>query len=177
MMQLYLPRVRSWCFKNSMTEKNKKSPPSARNKMMDLLARREHSEKEIRQKLKKKFTAEEIDRAVEFGKANAWLPNSEDAQQALAQKAADSWHRKKKGLLYINAQLQKRGLPSIQSEPEVELEKALELVENKYQISLRKDAEEGSSKKLAEQIGRFLVSRGFEMSVVRKVVYGKLKFE
>jgi len=139
--------------------------------MMDLLARRDHSELEIRKKLKGKFQPEEIEKAIEYGKTNNWLPNSESAEIALSQKAAEHLHRKKKGILYINSKLYEKGLPEVQSDPEQELEKALELIKNKY--SVKDDLDREEKEKLKAKLGRFLVSRGFEMSIVRKVIYEK----
>lgn len=134
---------------------------SARNKMMDLLAQRDHSEKEIRTKLKQReFSPEEIDAAIEYGKTNKWLPDSAEGLQALAEKAANALHRKGKGIIYINHFLKQKGLPPVKSDFSQELEKALSLIKNK----------KGEKAK----IGRFLLSRGFEQSVVRKVVYEKL---
>lgn len=141
---------------------------------MDLLARRDHSEKELRQKLKRaKFSPEEIDKAIQYGKENNWLPDTAEKALGLSDRTADSLHRKKKGILFINSYLAEKGLPEVQSNPDLELEKALNLIENKYSFSDQLDREE--KEKLKSKIGRFLISRGFETSIVRKVLYEKLR--
>lgn len=145
--------------------------PTARNKMMDLLARRDHSEKELRQKLKAKFTPEEIDQAIDYGKQGHWIPDTIETQSILSSKMADALHRKGKGIRFINGYLSEKGLPPVASNPEEELEKARALVDNKFS-----DLENLDRKELAKQkakIGNFLMSRGFDMEVVRKVIYEK----
>ena len=157
------------------TTDNQRPKPSARNKMMDLLARRDHSEKEIRQKLKEKFTKDEIDQVIEYGKRARWIPDSDAAQSALAEKMAEALRRKGKGIRYINSYLAKKGLPPVSSNSEEELEKARTLIENKFSdsktLDRKKTAEEKN--KLRAKMGNFLVSRGFDMEIVRKVIYEK----
>lgn len=150
-------------------ERKKRPARTARNKMMDMLARRDHSEKEIRQKLKKSlFSPEEIETAITFGKERHWLPNSEQAQLNLAEKAAQGLHRKKKGIHYINQFLYERGLPELPADSDLELEKALQLVENKFSVPASLDRETRTYWK--GRIGRFLLSRGFEMDIVNKIL-------
>jgi len=140
--------------------------PSARNKMMDILARRDHSEKELRKKLRdKQFPPEEIDRAIEFGKENGWIPNTEEGLKVLSEKTADVLKRKGKGRLYINHYLKEKGLVPVEVDPAEELEKARELVENKFSDLKQMDRKEKA------KVGRFLISRGFGLETVRKVIY------
>lgn len=147
---------------------------TARNKMMDYIARRDHSEKELRQKLRRaKYSPEEIEKAIEYGKSRKWIPDSEDLEANLSNRMAEGLHRKKKGILFINSYLSEKGLPEVQSNSEQELEKALNLVENKYRFSSDLSREEKD--KLKAKIGRFLISRGYETSIVRKVIYEKLR--
>lgn len=152
-----------------------KPKATARNKMMDYLARRDHSVLEIRQKLKGKFEQTEIDAAIDYGKSHGWLPNSAAAELQLAEKAANELHRRKKGALYINNFLLKKGLPGVETDFSIEFNKALELVNNKLEITL--ECSRLERVQLKAKIGRFLSSRGFEMniimSVVRKVLYEK----
>ena len=132
---------------------------TARNKMMDYLARRDHSEKELRTKLKKDFTSEEIDKALEYGRTHGWLPDTDEKLNALSDKTARMLHNKRKGIHYINNFLVKKGLPKVAQNMDLELEKARDLIKNK--------------KSDAAKAGRFLMGRGFDLSVVRKVVYEK----
>ena len=146
--------------------RNKKyEKPNAKRKIMDMLARRDHSPKELRTKLKKhEYSAEDIEAAIEFAKQGRWLADD----QTLSEKMGASLHRKKKGIRYINQALNEKGLPPIKSDFEQELEKAMKLVKNKLK------ANEELTKEKKEKLGRFLLSRGFESSVVRKVIYEKL---
>jgi regulatory protein len=158
-----------------------KSKVTPRNKMMDYLARREHSEKELREKLSELFTEGEVDEAIQYGKRHHWIPSNESDLLELAEKTADSLHRKKKGILFINSFLQEKGLPEVQADLQLELEKALELVKNKYKETvaqnlarrfIRRSLEELPllQQKQAEKVARFLSSRGFEPDTVSQVL-------
>ncbi len=142
-----------------------------KKKVMDMIARRDHSEKELRSKLKEKFAEADnlpalIDEAIEFAKSHKWLGDP----QNLAERFADMLHRKNKGINYINNYLREKGLPSVGSDNDFELEKAMELVKNKYRSLEGKSLSRGEK----EKVGRFLVSRGFDSGTVRKVIYEKL---
>ncbi len=142
----------------------KKFLRSARNKMMDLLAIRDHSEIEIRKKLKqRKFTDEEIDAAITYGRDHQWLPSNQQEQQKLAQRLADSLHKKNKGIQYINHHLKQKGLPPVAVIFEVELEKAIRLLQQKQVKNIKEKAQRAKA-------GRLLISRGFELEVVRKAL-------
>jgi regulatory protein len=147
--------------------------PTARNKMMDMLSRRDHSELEVRKKLRGKFEPDEIETAIKYGKERGWLPDGEIAQRKLAEKAAQSLHRKKKGINYINHFLAERGLPQVSPDDDLELEKALALIENKNFDWSSLDREK--KQKIKTKLGRFLQARGFENAIVRKVIYEKLR--
>lgn len=146
-----------------------KSRQAAKRKVMDLLARRDHSEKELRQKLRERFSEEEdsgdvIDEAIEFAKDNNWLGDP----TSLAFQMADVLHRKKKGIHYINNYLREKGLPAVETDRDLELEKALSIVKNKYDENYEFSREDKA------KVGRLLVSRGFDSETVRKVIYEKL---
>ncbi len=54
-------------------------PRSAANTVMDLLSRREHSEKELKQKLKRReFNSEEIEQALDKAKEHRWLAKPDE---------------------------------------------------------------------------------------------------
>ena len=141
----------------------------AQKKVMDLLSRRAHSEKELREKLQdsvdKAFPEQNhsavIDQAIALARAKNWL---EDAK-VLAERMAESLHRKNKGILYINSYLQEKGLPQIPNDDDLELEKARALVKNKYS---------DFGEKRQARLARFLTARGFDAEIVRKVIYEKL---
>ena len=169
----------------------------AKNKVMDLLASRDHSEKELRTKLHESFrrsgrarqrlndktiepTSDEdknqqtkylaaIDEAIEFARVNGWLGSPEE----ISKKMANLLHRRKKGIRYINNYLQGKGLPEVNSDRDLELEKALALVKNK--VSILSELSFAEKQKEQARIGRFLISRGFDSETVRKVIYEKLR--
>lgn len=141
----------------------------AKKKVMDLIARRDHSEKELRTKLREKFSNEEdvqeiVDEALDFAKDNNWLGDP----VALAHRMADMLHRRNKGIYYINNYLKEKGLPSVETDRALELEKALAIVKNKY------DEDHKFSREEKARVGRLLASRGFDSETVRKVIYEKL---
>lgn len=139
----------------------KRPPASAHNTVMNLLARREHSEKELKRKLKQReFSEEEINKAIERAKEGRWLASPEET----AGRFANQLSRKNKGIHYINSTLAKKGLPAITRDESLELEKARALVKTKYR---------GFSEFTREQkakVARFLASRGFDMGTIRKVL-------
>ena len=137
--------------------------------MMDYLARRKHSEKELRLKLEDQFEDKEIQKALEYGKAKGWIPASDEDQNQMAQETAEALKNKGKGIEYINQYLAEKGLPKVQAIDSEELEKARQLVENKFG-PLKESSEEESEKQKAK-MGRFLASRGFTEETVRKVIY------
>ncbi len=168
----------------------------AKKKVMDLVARRDHSEKELRtklhtyfkrnfqyrQRLAKKqghdlteeFTAQQqeiadaIDEAITFAKTQNWICAPAD----LSEKMAQMLHRKNKGIGYINNYLKTKGLPCVANDHNLELEKAMALVKNKYSDFSKLPYEQ--KKKEQAQVARFLASRGFDSETVRKVIYEKL---
>lgn len=137
---------------------------SARNTLMDILSRKEHSEQEVRAKLQNKFEQSEIDTAIEYAKAKGWLPSNQDQVQAMSEKIAADLKRRGKGPEYINQYLLNRGLSEVKINAAEELEKALELVENKFSLSKKQPVD-------PDKVGRFLMSRGFSEDIVRKVIY------
>lgn len=146
-----------------------KTRQAAKKKVMDMIARRDHSEKELRTKLRDKFSDEDdvgdiIEEAIEFAKDNRWLGDPVD----LAHRLADMLHRRNKGIYYINNYLKEKGLPAVETDRALELEKALAIVKNKY------DEDHKFSREEKARVGRLLASRGFDSETVRKVIYEKL---
>jgi regulatory protein len=140
----------------------KRPPRTAFNTVMDLLSRRDHSERELRRKLREReFTDEEIQSALEKAKDQKWM----QAPQNLSEQFAGQLHRKNKGIHYINSTLAEKGLPPVQRDESLELEKAIKLVKTKY-LNVSQMSREEKAK-----VGRFLASRGFDSSIVRKVIF------
>lgn len=136
------------------------TPRTANQTVMDLLSRRDHSEKELKQKLaKREFSNEEIENALKAAKDHRWLGQPEE----IAERFAEELHRKNKGIHFINGFLREKGLPPVSRDENLELEKARSLVKAKYPRLSNFTREE----KL--KVMRFLTSRGFDSSTIRKV--------
>lgn len=137
-------------------------PRTATNTVMDLISRREHSEKELKQKLKKReFSNEEIEKALLKAKDHAWLGKPDE----VASRFANQLHRKNKGIHFINKTLNEKGLPPVSRDEILELEKAKKLVKAKY----TRFSDFTKEEKL--KVMRFLASRGFDSSTIRKVFH------
>lgn len=137
------------------------TPNSAQRLVMDMISRREHSEVELRDKLRQKeFSSEEIEIALEKAKEKKWITSPEQASQSFA----ELLHRKNKGIEFINSQLQEKGLPAISRDENLELEKAESLVKTKYS----RFSEFSEVEKI--KVMRFLASRGFDSSTIQKVL-------
>ena len=139
-----------------------KTPTTAQKAVMDLISRREYSEAELKQRLElKSFSSDEIEQAIQGAKERKWLGQPEEMAQSLA----DQLHKKNKGIEFINNTLSEKGLPSVSRDENLELEKALSLVKNKY-AKLNSLSREEKIKAM-----RFLASRGFDSSTIKKVFH------
>lgn len=140
-----------------------RAEPTAKQKIMDLLARRNHSERELRQKLKNKFTQPEIDEAVAFAHENGWMSKPSE----LAERVAAELGKKKKGVRFINHFLQQKGLPPVAKDADAELEKAKAILTAKLHLARepRKLSREEQAK-----AHRLLANRGFDEETIRRAV-------
>ena len=139
-----------------MTTSNKRPPLTARNKAMDFLARRDHSEKELRKKLLKTFEPDKVDEALDYVKDRGWLLPPDE----LSEKATESLHRKKKGHLYIQNFLREKGLPLQPKDLDRELEKARELIQEKA-------SDPGDVKR----VSALLKNRGFDTETIARIIH------
>jgi regulatory protein len=138
---------------------------NAKEKIIDYLQRRDHSEKELRLKLKKfDYTNDEIEAAFIWVKERNYLINPLE----LSKRHTERLQRQKKGRKYIQQYLQQKGLPPCPIDSDSELHNAIELAK---QIVTKNGT---LDRKLREKIGRKLLSRGFTPDIVRKVIYEKL---
>lgn len=129
------------------------------DKLMEYLARRNHSEKELMQKLSRKYSKEEVIKAIQEAKDNNWLID----ESKLSEQTALMLHRKKKGIIYIQAYLRQKGLPSIKKDNEIEIEKARQIL-----ISL--DLEDLTNKASKLKARRVLTNRGFDFETIQRVI-------
>jgi regulatory protein len=143
-------------------------------KAIDYLSRRDHSSKELRDKLnKKKFDKELIEKTLEWVTERGYLRPPHELSKSLSELLS----KKGKGRLYILQYLKKRGLPPPENlDFESELNNALELA---LRILKQKNIQrEAQLDRLArEKIGRKLMSRGFPLDIVRKVIYEKINLD
>jgi regulatory protein len=125
-------------------------------KAMDYLARRDHSEKELIEKLSRFFPWEEIEPVLQELKDRGWLLDP----QELAAKVTESLHRKNKGYHYIQHFLRKKGLPGTAKDSEREWNKARELIETKRKPS-------DNPKRMVS----LLKNRGFDTETISRVIH------
>lgn len=144
---------------------------SIKNKIMEYIARRDHSEKELKTKLRRlkgyqdkkkaRYSAVEIEQGIEWAKLNKWLKPSEQ----LAESVARALHNKSKGIRYINAYLTQKGLPRQSMDEDQELKKATQLIRKRIVNKL-------VDSNLKLKLTRFLISRGFPQNIISKALKG-----
>ena len=143
---------------------------SCEHRMMDFLARRHYSEKELRAALKRsayEYSSSEIDGAIESAKKHNYLLPPEE----LSQKVATRLHEKNKGHLYINNYLRSKGLPELNKETDLEIQKSLAIIKKKFPLAEGKNT---LTKEEKQKIQRQLYNRGFDLETINKVIYEKL---
>lgn len=133
---------------------------SARNKIMDLLARRGYSELELQQKLSLDYPEDEVQDAIENARESGWMTPPDE----LASRVAIELGRKNKGHRFIQQFLKAKGLPQVQKDPDEEVRKGLELVEAKLKKAPPYAYED------QKKIYRWLGNRGFDMETIRRVI-------
>lgn len=134
---------------------------SAYEKSIDFLARRDHSEKELREKLAdRQYTDEEIDEAItELWERRYLLPPEE-----LSAKISRYLSQRGKGIIYIQQYLQKKGLPKVFIEPDLEIEKGLDLIERRLRCKPPFEFE------MKVKVKRFLNNRGYAYESIQRIM-------
>lgn len=153
-------------------EKREKKTPyrkPCQHRMMDFLAKRNYSEKELRQKLTRsyyQYTEDEINEAIQYAKDHNYLLPPEE----LSRRIALQLHQKNKGFLYINNYLREKGLPPVNKDSDLEIRKALDIIGRRFSL------EESNSISFDEKqkIQRQLYNRGFDLETIKKVIHEKL---
>jgi regulatory protein len=131
-----------------------------KQRVVELLSRRGHSELEIRNKMSRWATEEEISFAIKFAKSFRLIPSSPEEETQLSEQFAQSYHRKNLGALKIQQKLTEKGLPKVKIDPELELKKATHLLATRR---LR------SKKALTKpQLIRYLLNKGFSLEIALK---------
>ena len=137
----------------------------ALQKIAQYLSFRSHSEKELRQKLSKNFSANLIEKSLELAKQKSWL----EEPLEIAKKTAKKLHQKNKSWAYIKKYLQEKSLPLPEYDENKEKEK-LKRILTKKQFKL---TELSYKEKL--QIKQFLAYRSFEPHIVEELLKELLK--
>ncbi len=144
--------------RSNMTTKKK----SALEKIVDYLSVRDHSEKEIRNKLtSKQFEAEDIDEGIEIAQEQGLIMEP----TKLAENVSEQLNRKHKGILYINQYLESKGLPCIHPNWNLEVEKAKELTLKRLNKNPPYTIEE------KQDIYRYLTNRGYADQTINTVIH------
>ncbi|MCB0389790.1 MAG: RecX family transcriptional regulator [Bdellovibrionales bacterium] len=131
------------------------------DKIASYLAQRDHAPAELKRKMAGRYSQESLEQAMNIALEKGWLKSPEE----LAQKLTDSLHRKLKGHLYIQNYLKNLDLPATQMDEEKEQEKCLTLLDNRF-VNWQDYKYEEKQKPT-----RFLQSRGFTLSTIKKVLY------
>ncbi len=138
----------------------------AQRKIMDLMAISDRSVKQITDKLSPVTEPEILIQALDWMRAQNWNPTSEKLQSHVIENLT----RKNKGQTAINEKLKNLGLDTVQIEPEIELEKALQAVENKFDKSEIAEMNFKSAQKEKMRMLRFLSSRGFDEAIADQIL-------
>jgi regulatory protein len=135
------------------------SENKAFNKLCDLLSRRDHSLKELKEKLSQRFESAAIDSAIQKADEYGYLKDP----QEISERLAEALHFRNRGYKKIEFELQKKGLPPVEVDLEREAEKARELLDKLIKKSDDLDF------KAKQKAMRSLASRGFLMDTIRQV--------
>ena len=140
--------------------------PSLKGRALRLLSQREHSRKELEQKLKPhEETPGELAEALDFLAAKDFINEKRVVESVVNRRSS------KLGAARVRQELMAKGLPAddiaeaVEAMRGTELERALVVWRKKF------GAPPVDASERAKQV-RFLVSRGFAAEVVRRVVAG-----
>lgn len=142
-----------------------------KKKIMDLVASRDHSEKELRKKLTSRCEPEILEEALVWAHGQNWFVKPE----TLTEKIAEQLGRRGKGMGHINQKLEELGLSSIEVDQEREYEKAQKLALRRWSPSEFEGLSLQESQNLKAKIMRFLITRGFESDIVSHILKNEFK--
>ncbi len=150
----------------SLKPKQSLTLAETKRKIMDLMAISDRSEKQISDKLSGVTEPEILIQALDWMRTQNWNPTSEKLQGYVI----ENLNRKNKGQTAINEKLKTLGLDTVQIEPEIELEKAMQAVENKFDKSEIAEMNFKSAQKEKMRMLRFLSSRGFDEAIADQIL-------
>lgn len=143
----------------------------AKKKLMDLVARRDHSVKELRQKLSLRCDPETVEKTLQWAQEQHWLAPPERLQSQVSQQLA----RRGQGIRRINQKLKSLGLDSTVGNSDEELNRAQQLVRAKWSYENFKHLDFKEAQKLRAKIMRFLATRGYESSTISLILKNEFK--
>jgi regulatory protein len=152
-------RRRPSATKKADFSKNSKSDAAYRA-IIRQLYKRDHSEKELKDKLKRYYTDEAIAAALELAHERQYMK----APEALAVQVSEYLHRQSKGIRTINEKLKKRGLPKVEVDADRELDKCI------VQLSKKFKSEDILSAAERVKAFRYLTYRGFDSETIKKAI-------
>lgn len=159
---------------NRRAQKQIKQPltaAEAKKKLMDFVARRDHSEKELRQKLAQRCEPDVVESTIQWAREQNWLASPDKLKTQFSEQLS----RRGKGIRKINQKLKDLGLPAVKADRENEIEKARKLVSTKWSASDFSGLDFKESQKLKARIMRYLITRGYESDVVSLILKTEFK--
>lgn len=122
------------------------------------LARRDYSEKELRERLGRSFEQLIVNQAIEKAQEYGWIADPVE----LAKRTYESLNQRKKGYNYIKLYLIKKGLPEVKIRWELELKMACTLLQSRIQTKPFQSYED------QQKLKRFLLQRGFLSETIQQ---------
>ena len=145
-----------------MTEEDEKLEGiKAYDKMAYYLGARDHSLKELHLKLSKNFSQNVVNSTLAKAVDQGLIMSPSE----LALKTAQMLHGKNKGYYYIKNYLRKKGLPEVEREEEIEIDKACAILNNNFTEGEKLNSEQ------KQKAMRLLNNRGFDNEIIKKVIY------
>jgi regulatory protein len=132
----------------------------ARDTLTRLLAMRDHSRLELRQKLSRRYTPETVEHALQEAQDLGLLVPEEE----LAKRVAEGLKRKGKGRLWIARELKRRGLPNAPPSEAEDFSHMRRTLERKFGNWNQGD------RLLRAKVWRFLKGRGFDERGLRALM-------
>jgi SOS response regulatory protein OraA/RecX len=133
----------------------------ALEKIAYYLGRRDHSELELKNKLKRRFDDQIIQKALKMATEKNWLKKPEELAKSLSYRL----QKRNKGTNYIKNYLKKIGLPDSPPLEEDQILSCLDLLTTKFPEWKNFDYLQ------KQKPARFLLNRGFSMGVVKTVLF------
>jgi len=136
----------------------------AKFRIMELMSTRDHTLKEIQNKIRPRCDDSIFNQAIEWLSSQTWLPEESQIQEQVIHALG----QRKKGQNYINRKLNQMGLKSVQLNIESELKKALDCIQNKWDKEDLDHLDFKEKQKAKAKVIRFLAGRGFNLNVASK---------